>query len=59
MTIVRSPRRWGRRPALDGYGGLVRIHKAHAIALAVRNGLLIALIVHAVLTVLFSPRRNP
>jgi hypothetical protein len=59
MSIVHPPRRWGRRPALDGYGGLVRLHKAHAIALAVRNGLLIALIVHAVTTVIFSPRRNP
>jgi hypothetical protein len=57
MTIVQPPRRWGRRPALDGYGGLVRLHKRHAIALAVRNGLLIALIVHAVTTVIL--RRNP
>jgi hypothetical protein len=58
MTIVRSSRRFGRRPALDGYGRQVRVHKAHVTAVAIRDGLMIAVIVHAVMTVLFSPRRK-
>lgn len=44
---------------LDGYRQQIRRQKHLVIAVAVRDGLLFALIFHAVVTVLFSPRRNP
>lgn len=42
----------------DGATAAVRRQKHYVIALAIRDGLLFALIVHAVTTVLMSPRRN-
>jgi len=58
MTILPPSRRWGRRPVLDGYGFAKRRAKHLVIAVAIEKGLLFALITHAVLTVLFSPRRS-
>ena len=55
MTILPPSR---RRMALDGTRRELHRQKHLVAAIAVRDGLLFALITHAVLTVIFSPRRS-
>lgn len=56
MTILPPSR---RRMTLDGTRRELHRQKHLVAAIAVRDGLLFALITHAVLTVIFSPRRQP
>ena len=60
MTVDPNLKPWTfwHRPAWDGTTRIMRRKYTALIALTVRDGLLVVLILHAVLTVLNSPRRT-